>query len=96
MSAREWVLGKLRVTAERQAEAPDLPPPPPEKPKPRYKLAAGVEKPAGPPCNAPYGTPQSEWDAAVAAVAAGSAPSTLKYGCDIPNSTTARMMGRSR
>jgi hypothetical protein len=89
--AREWVEEKISTVAARRA----LPPPELPQPKPkRYVLSADIaHAQRSPPELPPAGTPRQEWDAAVAAVRAGSAPSSIAKGSDVPNDFVLRVTG---
>jgi hypothetical protein len=52
-----------------------------------------VRKAPEPSFECPAGTPHHEWQAALAAVRGGSAPSTIAAGSDIPSDETMRRNG---
>jgi hypothetical protein len=87
-----WLEAKLRQIAQRhQHPVPEAAKP---KPGPRYKLAAEHKpKALAPPFEPPPGVPASEWAAAQRNVAAGSAPSAIAAGSDIPSDFTMRRNG---
>jgi hypothetical protein len=86
-----WLIAKIEAISERRASSPL--PEPAEKPK-RYQLSADIAHAQQlPSFECPAGTPRQEWDAAVAAVRAGSAPSTIAKGSDVPSDFSLRIMG---
>jgi len=87
--AERWVRQAIETIIARRA----LPePPPPAARKPRYMPKDETPAPSlARPC--PSGVPAGEWAEACRNVAAGSSPSTIKKGSDIPSDWTMRRNG---
>jgi hypothetical protein len=82
VSVTEWLADKLRALAVHRPRLPE--------PSTRVAAPKRVRPDIVAATKCPDSVNAAEWAAAVAAVAAGSAPSTIAFGSDIPSDETVR------